>query len=89
MKYWANGPQVTMVQIGNNVVDFPMNIKIFEVCLEKRKNGMMVQQAFPRLNADFREFLISGIVPGKWDELFGEGPEHETTDYDDFMEGTY
>lgn len=35
------------------------------------RKGMLVQNAFPQLNADEREFLISGIPPGKWDEYMG------------------
>ena len=37
------------------------------------KRGLMVQKAFPRLNADEREFLMTGALPGEWDEAFGEG----------------
>ena len=33
---------------------------------------MLVQDAFPQLNADQREFLISGSTPEEWDAMFGE-----------------
>jgi hypothetical protein len=36
----------------------------------------MVQDAFPELNADQREFLLTGILPDEWDALFG-GTEGE------------
>lgn len=32
--------------------------------------GELVQNAFPYLSANQRELLISGITPGKWDEMF-------------------
>ena len=31
----------------------------------------LAQDAFPHLSADEREFIISGIHPIEWDELFG------------------
>lgn len=30
-----------------------------------------VQNAFPQLSPDHREFLITGMTPGEWDDLFG------------------
>lgn len=37
-----------------------------------------VQNAFPNLTADEREFLISGILPHEWEELFPpEEPTYE------------
>lgn len=37
-----------------------------------QKNGTKVQDAFPHLNADEREFLLTGIPPGEWDNFVGE-----------------
>ena len=34
-------------------------------------SGTLVQDAFPQLSDDAREFLISGITPEEWDETFG------------------
>ncbi len=34
--------------------------------------GEPAQNVFKRLNADQREFVITGIYPGEWDEIFGE-----------------
>ena len=36
-----------------------------------RPGSMKVQQAFPDLNADQREFLISGTTPKEWTSAFG------------------
>ena len=30
-----------------------------------------VQDVFPNLNASEREFLITGITPNEWDNIFG------------------
>jgi len=36
------------------------------------KAGAMMQNAFPFLHTDEREFLISGTTPEEWAEMFGE-----------------
>jgi hypothetical protein len=36
----------------------------------RREQGAMIQDALPFLNADQREFLLSGLTPEMWDELF-------------------
>jgi len=37
------------------------------------ESTMLVQDAFPWIAADVREFLISGITPDEWDKAFGLG----------------
>ncbi len=37
------------------------------------QEGALVQQAFPNLNADQREFIMTGIVPQSWAHLFNKG----------------
>ena len=34
------------------------------------KGGALAQDAFPQLNADEREFLMTGITPAEWNEAF-------------------
>lgn len=34
--------------------------------------GALVQQAFPNLSADHREFILTGITPESWDATFPE-----------------
>lgn len=34
--------------------------------------GELVQDAFPNLSADDREFIMTGITPDEWDETFKE-----------------
>jgi hypothetical protein len=33
--------------------------------------GAYVQDAFPNLSAGEREFIMTGITPTEWDEVFG------------------
>jgi len=37
------------------------------------KRGVLSQNAFPQLDADEREFIQTGILPGEWKERLGEG----------------
>ena len=49
-----------------NAMDLPVTleqVKLYE-------DGALVQDAFPHLDADQREFLISGILPGDFEEMW-------------------
>ena len=39
------------------------------------RGGALIQRAFPFLNADQREFLMTGIYPEEWDEMWAEEEE--------------
>lgn len=34
-------------------------------------NGDLVQNAFPHLDSNQREFIMTGITPNQWEETFG------------------
>jgi hypothetical protein len=36
------------------------------------KGGLLIQDAFPNLSADEREFILSGITPDEWDATFND-----------------
>lgn len=42
------------------------------------ENGAYIQNVMPHLDADQREFLLTGMLPGEWDILF---PPEEDEDY--------
>ena len=50
------------------ILDFPY----FQIknSMEEWQNGSLVQVAFPYLSPDEREFLITGLTPSEWDEMF-------------------
>lgn len=58
-----------------------------DVCLNiedynRQKNGELIQNAMPYLNAEEREMLISGICPSCWNNMFNEEDEDdEDEDY--------
>jgi calcineurin-like phosphoesterase family protein len=39
------------------------------------QEGYHIQDAFPYLTEDEREFILTGITADEWDELFGEEEE--------------
>lgn len=55
----------------SNTVDLPITPKQ----VDRWQRGELAQRVFTNLNADQREFLISGIPPGKWEEYLGPEPE--------------
>ena len=48
-----------------------MELPITEAQLMAHRNGEYAQNVFPTLSVEEREFLISGITPKEWSDLFG------------------
>ena len=48
-----------------------MELPITEAQLMAHRNGELVQNVFPNLSVEEREFLVSGISPKEWNDLFG------------------
>ena len=51
-------------------VEFPMTLQQFEHCWKQWERGAFVQQAFPGLDAEHREFLITALAPEVQAEIF-------------------
>lgn len=51
-----------------------MEIPVHEEDLRAWMNNpnSLIQDAFPHLSDDEREFILTGITPEEWDELFAE-----------------
>lgn len=49
-----------------------MDLPVTEDQLIRWQQGEVIQDVMPKLTVDQREFLISGITPGKWQEVFGD-----------------
>lgn len=45
-------------------------ISVYDADYIDWQNGALVQDAFPYLDADDREMLISGICPSCWEAMF-------------------
>jgi len=52
-----------------------MELDITNEQLVKYDNGELIQNVFPNMNADEREFLKSGITSKEWSDVFGNGED--------------
>ena len=57
-------------------------IEVNEIDYLDWQDGEFAQNAFPYLDANEREMLISGICPDCWDKMFGQEEEDEDPDED-------
>lgn len=48
-----------------------MSLDVTEEQFYAYQNGALIQNAFPHLSADDREFILSGITPDEWDTMVG------------------
>lgn len=53
------------------------DIDVTEEQLRNYNNGLLIQNAFPHLSADDREFIKTGITAEEWESLFGGTEEEE------------
>jgi hypothetical protein len=47
-----------------------LNIEVTDAQIEAYAAGALIQDAFPNLNADDREFIKTGITAESWDAMF-------------------
>lgn len=68
--------------IKKSIISGKMSEMEIDVTLEQLidfDNGKLglIQEAFPHLSVQEREFIISGIHPTEWEQLFGNENEKE------------
>lgn len=44
----------------------PLAPEVYDACVEAYHSGLLLQDAFPMLSADDREFIKTGITPEEW-----------------------
>lgn len=54
------------------------SVTVGRVAFEVWRRGRLAQIAFPELDADQREFIISGTTPAEWEKLFGSMTDPDT-----------
>ena len=62
---------ITKVSPMDNSVN-TLDLDITEQQYASWQSGELIQNAMPNLTPDEREFLISGLLPNQWDDLFPE-----------------
>ena len=55
-----------------NAMELPMTQREYFHGVTAWTKGVLIQNAFPMLNADQREFIKTGITPETWTNIFGE-----------------
>jgi len=59
-----------------NLRQIPMSIDAYTQGFYAWKRGALIQEAFPSLSAEDREFILSGITPAEWADTFGHGEDY-------------
>lgn len=62
----------SMISGKSGSMEFNMTEQEFEESYSKWKDGMLIQQAFPTLSREEREFIKTGILPEEWTAVFGK-----------------
>jgi len=57
-------------------------VEVNEIDYLDWQDGTLAQDAFPYLDANEREMLISGICPDCWDKMFGSDEEPDPDEVD-------
>lgn len=55
-----------------NTMQIPMTKEMFERAEAQWKAGELIQNAFPRLDPEQREFIKTGVTPAEWERTFGD-----------------
>lgn len=51
------------------------SVTVSAVAFKAWQSGVFAQVAFPELEAEIREMLITGICPPCWEDMFGDNDE--------------
>lgn len=63
-----------------------MELPISEEEWNAYMNGALIQIAFPHLDEDEREFILTGAIPEEWDEFMSDDEDYDSEEsfYDMF-----
>lgn len=64
--------QISPITKKSNTLILEVTFEKFEKSLKKWNAGTMIQSAFPYLDADEREFILTGISSQDWNNIFPE-----------------
>lgn len=52
-----------------NQMEIPASVEKVELWLDHKNDLPLIQNFFPELNAEQREFLLSGATPEEWESM--------------------
>lgn len=55
-----------------NSMTLPLTEEQYQEGCFRHMSGGLIQNCFPTLNPDQREFILTGITPEEWDNIFPE-----------------
>jgi hypothetical protein len=55
--------------------DNEMDLNITSEQMNEWQNGALIQHALPHLTSDEREFLMTGLLPGEFERMYGAETE--------------
>ncbi len=55
-----------------NTMTLPIDEGTYDTAVAAWNRGMMIQDAFPMLDAGQREFILTGITPEEWAATFSD-----------------
>lgn len=64
--------KISLITGNLNEMEIPVTI---EQLNDWKNSDMLIQDKFPYLTADEREFLLTGSTPQEWDEAFSDEDE--------------
>ena len=59
----------------NEMLFTHVSVNQFKRDYERWQSGVLIQEAFPYLSDEEREFIISGITPEEWSDIFNKEQE--------------
>lgn len=68
--------RVSCISGKSNTMELPIEQsridELVKTPLKWKHPTKLIQDAFPELTADQREFILTGITPEEWKEMFGD-----------------
>lgn len=52
-------------------------IDVTQAELDKWQSGTLIQEAMPNVSADDREFIMTGLTPEDWTDIFADDEEED------------
>jgi hypothetical protein len=65
-----------------NTREIPISVETYALGMQAWKKGALIQNAFPTLSPADREFILSGITPEEWDNMFSMDEDFQDSEDD-------